>query len=227
MHNHFDQYLNVKALIEEARPNTVLELGAANGDNTEKLLHLADELGYRLIVISPEYPRSMELEEGSEDIVDRIRIKLFRYEHPLLTWLYSISYVELSNMEDDSIDFCIIDTDHNYWTLQQELTELKRVMIPGGIVAIHDTESFANRNGTMNLGYFNTIDKIIEVRDVMDNSCRIKEAKTTWDGIDYPLEDILKEERPFKQAIEDTVPDWEVLSESTESQGAMALRKGF
>ena len=149
------------------------------------------------------------------------------YEHPLLTWLYSISYVELSNMEDDSIDFCIIDTDHNYWTLQQELTELKRVMIPGGIVAIHDTDAFKDKNGTMALGYFNTIDKIKEVDSIEEGVCWIKDAHTTWDGIDYPLEDILKEERPFKQAIEDTVPDWEVLSESTESQGAMALRKGF
>ena len=220
MHRHFDKHLNLKALIKERQPKTVLELGANRGENTAKLIYLAEELGYELIVISPEFPTWMQgLPDGSIDIKRAV------FEHDQLEWIYGVSYVELPKMDEGSIDFCILDTDHNYWTLEKELLELKRVMATDGIVAIHDTEEFADRIGTMNFGYFSTIDSIessyVENGDVL----RIKEATTTSIGVDYPLEEILSETRPYPQAIQDVVPDWPIVAESKESNGAVALRK--
>jgi hypothetical protein len=39
------------------------------------------------------------------------------------------------------------------------------------------------------------------------------------------MEDILAETRPYTQAIQDVVPDWPIVVESKESNGAVALRK--
>jgi SAM-dependent methyltransferase len=220
MQRHFDKHLNLKDLIRDHQPKTILELGANKGENTINLIYLAEELGYKLIVISPEYPTWTQELPGGE-----IEIKRAVFEHRQLDWVYGVSYIELPKMADDSIDFCIVDTDHNYWTLEKELLELKRVMAKDGIVAIHDTEEFAARNGTMNFGYFSTIDSIESSYIENANVLRIKEAKTTSIGVDYPLEEILAEPRPYTQAIKDIVPDWEVVAETKESNGAMALRK--
>ena len=220
MQRHFDKHLNLKALIQEHQPKTVLELGANRGENTTNLIYLAEELGYVLIVVSPEYPTWMKELPGGE-----IEVKRAVFEHKQLDWVYGVSYIELPKMADASIDFCILDTDHNYWTLEKELLELKRVMAKDGIVAIHDTEEFADRNGTMNFGYFSTIDSIESSYVENANVLRIKEATTTSIGVDYPLEEILAEARPYTQAIKDIVPDWEVVAETKESNGAMALRK--
>ena len=44
-------------------------------------------------------------------------------------------------------------------------------------------------------------------------------------GIDYPIEKIKAETRPYPQAIMDTVPDWPIVRETKESNGAVALLK--
>ena len=120
MHRHFDKHLNLKALIKEHQPKTVLELGANRGENTTKLIYLAEELGYELIVVSPEFPTWMQgMPDGSIDIKRAV------FEHDQLEWIYGVSYVELPKMDEGSIDFCILDTDHNYWTLEKELLELR------------------------------------------------------------------------------------------------------
>tara|TARA_R110000787_G_scaffold57255_8_gene130946 strand:+ start:336 stop:1013 length:678 start_codon:yes stop_codon:yes gene_type:complete len=220
MHRHFDKHLNLKALIKDRQPKTVLELGANKGENTINLIYLAEELGYELIVVSPEYPTwTQELSDGGIDIKRAV------FEHEQLEWIYGVSYVELPKMADGSIDFCILDTDHNYWTLEKELLELKRVIAEDGIVAIHDTEEFASRNGTMGFGYFSTIDSIESSYVEAGNVLIIEEATTTSIGVEYPMEDILAETRPYTQAIQDVVPDWPIVVESKESNGAVALRK--
>ena len=88
MHRHFDKHLNLKGLIKDQQPKTVLELGANKGENTINLIYLAEELGYELIVVSPEYPSwTQELSDG------RIDIKRAVFDHDQLEWIYGVSYV--------------------------------------------------------------------------------------------------------------------------------------
>ena len=181
MHHHFSRNLKVKGLIESSSPSLVVELGTGGGENTEQLALLSDKVGFDLIAIDVILPVS-------------------EYKHPKLRWLQGVSYVELGKMGDASVDFCVLDTDHNYWTLKKELEELRRVMTTGGIVAIHDTESYKNDNGYMPSGYGQT-------------------------GVDYPMEVMKRETRPYADAINDTIGDWEVVAKTKASCGAIALQK--
>mgnify|MGYP003659380982 FL=1 len=219
MHNHFDSHLGVEVLLRSYRPKTVLELGANRGENTTNLLKLSEELDYKLTVVSPEYPYWTEMSD-----TDQLHIRRGRFEHFNLNWIYGVSYIELATMEDESIDFCILDTDHNYWTLEKELLELKRVMSDGGIVAIHDTEEFSNKNGVQELGYFKTIDSIGSYT-ISGTTVSMSDAKVSGIGIEYPMEEILSEKRPYPQAIRDVVPEWTIVKETKESNGAVALLK--
>lgn len=124
VHNHFDKYLNVKGLIERFRPRHIVECGALNGDNTKLLKALSTEIPFRLTVITDN--------DFSMDSVDVIR---------------GISYKTLAELEDDSIDMCLIDTDHNYWTLAKELHALDSKLRQGGLVILHDVDTFYHDTG--------------------------------------------------------------------------------
>ena len=221
MHNHFDAHLNIESLIRSHRPRTVLELGANKGHNTKNLLKLSEELNYGLIVVSPEYPYLASISDDHTLTISR-----YKFEHVNLDWIYGVSYIELPKMGNESIDFCILDTDHNYWTLKKELVELKRVLSVGGIVAIHDTEEFADKNGIQELGYFKTIDSV-HAYTVDGDVLNMSDVSVSGIGIDYPLEEIKAETRPYPQAIADVVPDWPIVGETKESNGAVALLKPY
>jgi len=129
MHKHFDKHLNVKELIEEVGPLFVLELGAGSGENTRQLLTKTS-----VEVIS--------LGECPEDLENRI----------LLRWVNGISYMVMEQRQLYDVQFAIVDTDHNGWTLDKELIELDRICTNDAIICIHDTESFREANGFCN-GY--------------------------------------------------------------------------
>ena len=180
MFNHFDQHLNVRELILEHRPWIVVECGAGGGNHTQKLLKLQDEVPFMLVVINDSDPG------------------LASTAH--LHWIRGVSYVELERIPS-GYDFCIIDTDHNYWTLRKELEVCKRRMRPGGIVCLHDTETFATTDGVMG-GY-------------------------GMKYLPYPHEEIASAgKHGLRPAIDEALEDgWELLRETKESCGAMAIRK--
>jgi hypothetical protein len=62
-------------------------------------------------------------------------------------WINGISYDVLKQFQEGEIDLCIIDTDHNYWTLMKELAELYPRMSEGGLIAMHDVETFYHDTG--------------------------------------------------------------------------------
>lgn len=173
MNNHFDQYLNVKDLILKYRPKFILECGAGGGENTRKLLTLKDEVGFRLVVVN----------DGVQDI-------------PGVEWVNGVSYLEIPKYP--GVDLCLIDTDHNFWTLREELKALAGVMPSGGIAILHDTETFGRESGFMS-GYY--------------------QAKAP-----YPLEEMQKASagKGLRNAVEES-PDFRILREVPESHGAMAL----
>lgn len=179
MNNHFDQHLNVKALIEELKPKLIVECGAGSGENTRKILTLQPELGFRLVVVNDGIPSGVPI--GAE-------------------WVCGVSYLELEKFADGSIDLCLIDTDHNYYTLKRELDALRPKLRQGGIVALHDTVTFGAESGKMTSYY-------------------------AADAV-YPYDLIEEGEKAGKSllaAIEESKDAYSVVKESAESHGAMAL----
>ena len=83
------------------------------------------EVGYKLTVISDDV-------ELKDDGVTRIK---------------GVSYREIPKLEDESIDLCLLDTDHNYWTMREELLALYPKLSYGGILIIHDVDTFYYASG--------------------------------------------------------------------------------
>jgi len=133
LHIHFDKYLNLKGWILERKPKVVVECGAGNGDLTRLLATLLDEYPFELHVISDYSVPGLD---------------------PRIKWISGLSYEVLSTFPDDSIGLCIIDTDHNYWTLMREFVALFNKIIEGGLIALHDVETFYHDTG-MALSYGN------------------------------------------------------------------------
>ncbi len=133
MHNHFDKDVNLKRLILEHRPKVVIECGAGEGALTRKLASLLDELPFELHVISDKELTGMD---------------------PRIHWHTGLSYEVLQVFPNDSVGLCIIDTDHNYWTLREELRAVTPKIVEGGFIALHDVETFYHDTG-MALAYWN------------------------------------------------------------------------
>ena len=183
MNNHWDKNLNVKNLLGQFKPERIVECGAGSGENTIQYL----DAGYVLTSISDG-----EIPEKLKSFIEKGQLK----------WIFGISYVELAKFEDGSIDFCSIDTDHNYWTLKRELDVLKKKLTANGIVVIHDTETYRRNSGSMD-GY----------------KC----------GLPYPAEikDAEKKGKNYGDAISEALlsGDFYVLAECLESNGATALMR--
>jgi len=117
-----------------------------------------------------------------------------------LFWEVGVSYRALVLLPDDSIEMALVDTDHNSWTLERELFYLSTKVKVGGLVVIHDTVSFAHSNGTM-------------------------PGRVYCNGELYPYAEIILDERPYADAIEEFLDVFEVVGKSQEDCGAVALRR--
>lgn len=143
MQGHFDRNLNLRNLILEKRPEVIVECGAGEGACTKLLAHLKWYYDFELNVISDkELPH-----------IDGVK------------WKTGISYEELGTFPDHSIGLCIIDTDHNYWTLRQELMAVSPKMEEGGLIVMHDVDEFYYDTG-MGMSYWN--DAPYPEKEIMD-----------------------------------------------------------
>ena len=183
MHNHFDKYLNVRQIILDAKPSHVVECGALFGENTRQLVELKKEIPFKLTVITDN--------DVSIDGVDNL--------------IRGISYEEIQKMPDESIDICIIDTDHNYWTLAVELSSLHAKLKKGGLIILHDVSAFYFDTGLAGM-YFNGKDYPKQ---------RIEEIGKQRGGIGNALMDFLSVNRTSYQLITFT----------SESCGAAVVKK--
>lgn len=143
MQGHFDRNLNLRALILEKRPDVIVEVGAGDGACTKLLAHMKLFYDFELNVISDKVLPH----------IDGVK------------WTTGISYKELANFPDSSIGLCIIDTDHNYWTLKQELMAVSSKMEEGGLIVMHDVEEFYYDTG-MGMSYWN--DEPYPDKEIMD-----------------------------------------------------------
>lgn len=132
MINHFDNFLNIRKLMLDRRPKVVVECGAGDGETTRALANMRHWFPFELYAITDK-----EIPD-----IDGVR------------WRIGLSYEELKHFTDGTIDLCFLDTDHNYWTLTQELTVLKDKMSEGGLVVMHDVETFYHDTG-MAMSYWN------------------------------------------------------------------------
>ena len=131
MTGHFYKNLNLHQLILDKRPKVILEVGSGDGLCTRLLAALAPSVPCVIHAIS-----------------DKV------LDIPSVQWTTGISYKEIKKLADNSIGLCIIDTDHNYWTLEQELLALIPKMEEGGLVVLHDVEEFYYNTG-MAMSYWN------------------------------------------------------------------------
>lgn len=186
MHNHWKSYLSFSTALYDTivkDPDAlVVECGAGHGDLTNLLVELKNQFNFRLSVIS----------DNSLDFKD-------------VDYRVGISYKELEKFPDNSIDFCIIDTDHNYWTLSKELTVIHRKLKNGGMVALHDVSTYYHDTG-MALSY--------------------------WEGSEYPkseIEDIASQYGGLGNALIDFLSamrfDYKLISFTSESHGAALIKK--
>jgi len=191
MHNHFDKNLDLKSIILEKRPKLIVECGAASGENTRQILGLKSIYPFQMVSIS-DAPYTEETIKCGEYLGDD-------YE-----WMYGLSYVGLATFPPKSIDLCIIDTDHNYWTLKQELDALHPKLADHGLIAMHDTETYWSNSG---------------------------QAYRYGTGDPYPGDEISKHEKEGKSmgaAITEFMEkhtEYVVREKTPESHGAMLLEK--
>jgi len=183
MHQHWDKYLNVRSLMRKHKPKFVVELGAGSGNNTSQIVELQNEFPFEMTVINDGHT-------PEADWLDKV------------TWINGISYIELPKLQR-WIDFCSIDTDHNYWTLMRELVTLQRHMPKSGIVVMHDTETYGKVSGHF-------------FKYVTD--------------YEYPLpmiESYEKEGKTMSDAIEQIVDlgYFRIIKKSKKSQGAIAMER--
>lgn len=187
MLSHWEAGIKVKELIIEEDPYVVMELGAGSGRTTLELLALGKKCIYELITVNDNWPA---------DIAESLRLSG-------VTVIEGISYLELAKMPNQSVDIFLIDTDHNGWTLDQELEQCERVSTKGGIVIMHDTETYGKNQGEMGDGY--------------GKNCKVK----------YPADKIHAFPEGMIDVIERRVREgkWEIIRRSAENHGAIAMRR--
>ncbi len=125
MHNHFDKNLNLRDWILKRRPRRIVECGAGNGELALQVEKLHEFYDFEYHIISDYRPDNV-IGQGFH---------------------LGLSYNALKEFADQSIDLCIIDTDHNYWTLMKELAVVSQKMTEGGLIALHDVETFYHDTG--------------------------------------------------------------------------------
>ena len=115
--------LALHPLVEATSPSRILEIGAESGENTRRLLSWASEHGAVVESIDPD-PR-FSVTEWQE-----------RFS-PHLVFHRQLSLEALP--EIDAVDLALIDGDHNWYTVINELRLIDRGEF-GPVVALHDVD---------------------------------------------------------------------------------------
>lgn len=161
----------------------IVEAGAGNGENTRLLAHLMQAYPFELIVISDKKIEGLD---------------------PRIHWKVGLSYNKFLELKDDSVDLCIIDTDHNYWTLAKELEAITPKITQGGMIAFHDVDEFYHNTGL---------------------------AMSYWNDEPYPKDEILEctkfggvGDALLNFLVKNNI-DWKLLYWTKESYGAALIEK--
>ena len=165
----FDEY--IKPLITNKK--IVVEIGAEHGHVTNKLKDMNFE---KLITIDP----SCNFDST-----------------PNFTFIKDISLNYLKTLTNNSVDVFLVDGDHNWYTVYNELNIIKDKLKPDGIIFCHDTKyPWARRDM-----YYNkqNIPKefLHEICKLFGFDCSNKENGEK-NGVLTAIEDFIKENTTFK-----------------------------
>jgi len=163
MHRLFDSH--IRKILDERKPKTLLEIGVLRGESTLQLLQWCSENGAKLTSLDPvawegdlpeEVKRPVEGykykrgKDGFEDwsIVPVGVEEAFRRGLDI-HWncLKERSLDYLQSPEFKGFDIYLIDGDHNYYTVTQELTQIHKYFTPGDAVLFNDVAgAYARRD---------------------------------------------------------------------------------
>lgn len=144
MTGHFDKNLNLRQLILDKKPKVIVEIGAGDGACTRLLAFMKHYYPFTLKVISDKKIGGLDAE-----------------------FITGLSYDEIPKLEDNSLGLAIVDTDHNYWTVSTELETLRPKMEEGGLIVLHDVDTFYYDTG-MGMGYWN--EKPYPEKEILEQS---------------------------------------------------------
>lgn len=126
MHRFWDHV--IKHVLIEVKPKTIVEIGSLTGDNTFKILQYCKQFKAHCIVIdpSPQYDVILLKEHYGKEVV---------------SILEKFSLDALSDI--DQYDMILIDGDHNWYTVYNELKQVEQMANATGkfpVVLMHDID---------------------------------------------------------------------------------------
>lgn len=104
------------ALARFLRPWTYLELGVADGATFRKVAAVMAEWGGTFVGVdhAPVAP-------------------------PMPDCVAADTVAYLKSLPGDSVEFVFLDSSHEYQATMQEIDQIERVLVPNGVLAMHDT----------------------------------------------------------------------------------------
>lgn len=117
------------------------ELGVLKGDYSEQILfHCRPKLLYLVDIFTGQVPSADQDGNNFEvvDMGDRIWRLGKRFEDKPVEIVKSDAAQWLFSLRPGSLDFCYIDTSHEYEATQMELSGAQHAVRTGGIIAGHD-----------------------------------------------------------------------------------------
>lgn len=203
MIRHFHSGVKVSEILDELKPRLIVELGIGLGYFATALLARSVKYDppYKLISISesrlcpiPYMPAPMGT---SFCYVSGLTWDVL--EH----WDTNIQAIGFNN----KIDLCIVDSDHNYFTVKKELDALYPLLSDRCVILFHDTAT----NSTMLTHYVN--------------------AGVFSNGTPYPKEEIEKTlHLHFGKAIDEFLadhPEFNTFRKTNEHEGCIAIARNF
>lgn len=123
--NFHDDFIRPE-ILRRRRP-VVLEVGVQDGIHTRMLLSACRAQEGTLICVDPAIPW---------------RVRTMLRLSPRSAWMPTTSLDALVRLVDQrrEVDIVLLDGDHNYYTVSNELPLVNRMLSPGGVVFIHDVE---------------------------------------------------------------------------------------
>ncbi len=215
LHNQFFSGLRMMDLIDTLKPKTILEIGFGAGANAFLMLahSLRPDHDFRLISLSdqPKCPIPTLPDEFCKNF---IYVNGISYE--TIPKFHSMGLPDEFNK---SIDFCIIDTDHNYYTLKKELEVVDSIMSPKCAIALHDTAKVPCEHHK----------KFQAVTHPTSNA--MFKSHGYDDGTPYPFADIMQDfDVPMMRAIDDFLAihsDYKTIKHTEECCGCTVLARDF
>jgi len=193
MREHIYNYINVSKLIELHKPKLVLELGSAGLQTTIQLWGLMYKTSFKLITVD-DNPQTIFVPEPYEE-------NWYYYQGISYEFLKLYPDIEMDKVFKGKFDMVLIDTDHNYWTLDKEIKALEPHLTDDAIILFHDTRRKNPHDTILYRGY----------------ACEYE----------YPIDKINTMRRPMVEAVDEWVErsDYKVIRETQLEEGCMAISK--